>query len=358
MAVDRTKVIIIDDSASVRQVLSEILSSDNSIEVIAASSDPIIAMKYMEKNWPDVIISDIAMPRKDGITFVKEIMATRPTPVIICSALTEENAELSMNAIAAGAVSIISKPKIGARDFLYESTHILLETVKSAAKAEIKNLKTVIRHTEPKKIINAIGPPAGQKTIPGLREKIIAIGASAGGTQAIESILVLLPDDTAGIVIVQHMPEKFTEAFAKRLNSFCGIYVKEAAHNDRIEKGTALIAPGNRHLMIAKDMNGYYSVIKDGPVINHHKPSVDVLFRSVAQNASSNALGIILTGMGDDGAAGMLEMKNAGIKTIAQDKQTSVVYGMPAEAVKKGGVDKIIPLNAIHLEIINFSHSK
>ncbi|MBN2038767.1 MAG: chemotaxis response regulator protein-glutamate methylesterase [Spirochaetes bacterium] len=347
---------IVDDSASVRQVLTEILSSDSGIEVIAASSDPIIAMKHMERQWPDVIISDIAMPRKDGITFVREIMKMRPTPVIICSALTEENAGLSMEAMAAGAVSVISKPKLGARDFLFESALTLIDSVKSAAKANIKNIKSAaaIKY-EPKKSADAMILPASGKSIAGTSDRIIAIGASTGGTQAIESILTALPEGTAGIAITQHMPERFTDAFARRLNQYCTLTVKEAENNESIERNKVLIAPGNRHLMITRNGNTYCAVVKDGPLISRHRPSVDVLFRSVAQNASTNALGIILTGMGDDGAAGMAEMKKSGASTIAQNKETSVVYGMPGEAVKKGGVDKILPLERIVYEITKFS---
>jgi two-component system, chemotaxis family, protein-glutamate methylesterase/glutaminase len=356
---DRIKVIIVDDSASVRQALSDILSSNKSIEVLNASSDPIIAMKHMEKEWPDVIISDIAMPRKDGLTFVREIMATHPTPVIICSSLTEENADISLEAMAAGAVTVISKPKIGARDFLHDSALLLIESVKSAATANVKNfdLKASVKKIKPKQAAIATSPPP-KKSSSEITEKIIAIGASAGGTQAIETVLVSLPDDLPGIVIVQHMPEKFTEAFAKRLNSFCAVTVKEAEDNEIIEKGVVLIAPGNYHLTIKKNVNGYIASVKNGPLISRHRPSVDVLFRSVAQHASANALGIILTGMGDDGAMGLSEMKAAGAKTIAQDKKTSVVFGMPAEAIKKGGVDKVVPLDDIYKEIINFSKYK
>ncbi|MFH0977559.1 MAG: chemotaxis response regulator protein-glutamate methylesterase [Spirochaetota bacterium] len=355
---DKIKVIIVDDSASVRQVLSDVLSSDKSIEVLTAASDPIIAMKYMEKEWPDVIISDIAMPRKDGLTFVREIMSIRPTPVIICSALTEENADISLEAMAAGAVTVISKPRIGARDFLHDSALLLIESVKSAATANVKNfnLKRTVKKIETQK---AALSSQQQKKIPhDVAEKIIAIGASAGGTQAIETILMSLPDDLPGIVIVQHMPEKFTEAFAKRLNSFCVLTVKEAEDNETIKRGVALIAPGNFHLTIKKNVNSYIASVKIGPLISRHRPSVDVLFRSVAQNASSNSLGIILTGMGDDGAIGLSEMKAAGAKTIAQDKKTSIVFGMPAEAIKKGCVDKVVPLDDIHKEIIIFSKYK
>ncbi len=350
------KVIVVDDSASVRQILSEILGSDPGIEVIAASSDPIIALNHMKKEWPDVIVSDIEMPRKDGITFVREIMAERPTPVVICSALTEKNARISMEAMAAGAVYIISKPKVGMKDFLYESGLAIIDAVKSAARANVKMLKQKPSPVkiEPKLTADAVLSPAGKKSVRAGADKIVAIGASAGGTQAVEHILKELTPDCPGIVIVQHMPEKFTEAFAARLNNLCDVEVREAADGDRIVPGTAYIAPGNRHTIVERQGNQYRITVKDGPLVSRHRPSVDVLFRSVARCAGDNALGIILTGMGDDGARGMVEMKNIGVRTIAQDKETSIVFGMPKEAIDRGGVDRIVPLQEISREIAAF----
>ncbi len=353
---DTIKVIVVDDSASVRQILSEILGSDPAIEVIAASSDPVIAMGHMKKDWPDVVVSDIEMPRKDGITFVREIMAERPTPVVICSALTEKNAKISMEAMAAGAVAIISKPKVGMRDFLYESGLAIIDAVKSAARANVKKLKQKPAPVkiEPKLTADAVLSPAGKTAAKVAAEKLVAIGASAGGTQAVEHILKEITSASPGIIVVQHMPEKFTTAFAQRLNNECEVEVKESSDGDKIVPGTVYIAPGNRHCMVERQGNHYRITIKDGPLVSRHRPSVDVLFRSIAKCAGENALGIILTGMGDDGARGMLEMRNVGVTTIAQDKETSVVFGMPKEAIDRGGVDKIIPLHGISREIVNF----
>ncbi|MBN1531977.1 MAG: chemotaxis response regulator protein-glutamate methylesterase [Spirochaetes bacterium] len=354
---NKIRVIIVDDSAAVRKVLQEVLSTDSQIEVMAVASDPILAMNHMNKEWPDVIITDIAMPRKDGITFVKEIMATKPTPVIICSGLTKENARVSIDAMAAGAVEVISKPQFGVRDFLQDSSQSLIESVKTAASAVLKNLHhTDVRASavEPKLTADALIPPLAGGHVRITTDRIVAIGASAGGTQAIEYILVELPVETPPIAIVQHMPEAFTGAFASRLNSMCQITVKEAEQGELFVPGKALIAPGNVHMMVERTGQHYKAVLKDGPLVSRHKPSVDVLFRSMAKNVGKNGLGIILTGMGDDGAAGMLEMKQAGVKTVAQDRDTSVVFGMPKMAIERGGASFVFPLNRMSSEIAAF----
>jgi two-component system, chemotaxis family, protein-glutamate methylesterase/glutaminase len=353
---NKIKVLVVDDSASVRKVLSEILVTDRSIEVLGAASDPLLAMNKMKIHWPDVIITDIEMPRKDGITFMKEIMETRPTPFIICSSVDEKIIVKALGAMSLGAVDIITKPKVSVSDFLHESAMTLIDAVKSAASADLKKikLKSVPRlKVEPKLNADVILSPATGKNEM-VTDSIVAIGASAGGTQAIELVLKALPKEVPGIVIVQHMPEKFTRAFSERLNGICAVDVKEGSEGDRVERGKVIIAPGNRHMIVNRRNKEYYISIKDGPLVSRHRPAVDVLFRSIAKNAGSNALGIILTGMGDDGAAGMLEMRNAGTKTIAQDKKTSVVYGMPKEAYDRGGVEKVMSLYDIPDEILIF----
>jgi two-component system chemotaxis response regulator CheB len=354
---DKIKVLVVDDSASVRKVLSEILETDSSIEVLGAASDPLLAMNKMKKDWPDVIITDIEMPRKDGIAFMKEVMETRPTPFVVCSSVDERIIMKAMSAMSLGAMDIITKPKVSVSDFLHESAMALIDAVKSAASADLKKLKklkSVPRlKIEPK--LNAdviLAPGTGKNNV--VTDTIVAIGASAGGTQAIEVVLKALPREVPGIVIVQHMPEKFTAAYSERLNGVCEVDVKEGKEGDRVERGKVIIAPGNRHMIVNRRNKDYFISIKDGPLVSRHRPAVDVLFRSIAKNAGSNALGIILTGMGDDGAAGMVEMRNAGTKTIAQDKKTSVVYGMPKEAYDRGGVDKVMSLYDIPNEILKF----
>jgi two-component system chemotaxis response regulator CheB len=353
--VKKIKVHIIDDSASVRVVLTELLNTDPGIEVIDSSSDPIIAKGKLEKQWPDIFILDIEMPRMDGITFLKEIMKSRPTPVVICSSLTRNNAEVSVQALSSGAVDVISKPQTGIKDFFYESALILIDTIKSASVAKVSKLPLNARkHVVPLLNADAVADPISKKQVNKKHDAIIAIGASAGGTIALETVLKELPKDTPGIVIVQHMPEKFTKAYADRLNSICEIQVEEAGDGMPIINGQALIAPGNRHLLIDRKRTGYAAVVKDGPLVSRHRPSVNVLFRSVANSAGKNALGIIMTGMGDDGASGMFEMHEAGAYTIAQDQETSVVYGMPREAFKRGGVDAVTPLFGMAAIITKF----
>ena len=345
----RIKVLVVDDSAVVRQVVTNLLAADPGIEVIAAVADPILAIPRMNAQWPDVIVLDIEMPRMDGITFLKKIMAERPTPVVICSTLAEAGAQTSMAALAAGAVAIITKPKIGLRQFLEDASQDMVSAVKAAAHANVKALRATIKNTA-----DVIMQPAGEKHSAMIQttERVVALGTSTGGTQALELVLTGLPRVTPGIVIVQHMPEKFTAAFAERLNSLSQIEVKEAKNNDRVINSRALIAPGGKHMLLRRTGAQYYVEVMDGPLVNRHRPSVDVLFRSVAKCAGANALGVIMTGMGDDGAAGLLEMRNAGARTVGQDEASCVVYGMPKEAVKRGGVEKTVSLNAIGREIM------
>ena len=344
----RIKVLVVDDSAVVRQVVAGMLAQDPDIEVIAAVADPILAMNRMKLQWPDVIVLDIEMPRMDGITFLKKIMAEHPTPVVICSTLAESGATTSIEALSAGAVAIITKPKIGLKQFLEDASEDMITAVKGASRANVKALRVEAKNTA-----DVIMPAADKHlTIIQTTERVVALGTSTGGTQALEVVLTGLPRVTPGIVIVQHMPEKFTAAFAERLNSLCQIEVKEAQNNDRVINSRALIAPGGKHMLLRRTGAQYYVEVMDGPLVNRHRPSVDVLFRSVAKCAGANALGVIMTGMGDDGAAGLLEMRQAGARTVAQDEASCVVYGMPKEAVKRGGVDKTVSLKAIGNEIM------
>jgi two-component system chemotaxis response regulator CheB len=348
------KVMVVDDSAVARQVISGVLSKERTIEVIASVADPIFAMQRMRVDWPDVIVLDVEMPRMDGITFLRKIMSERPTPVVICSTLTVRGAETTLQALTAGAVAIVAKPKIGIRDFLLDASADLLEVVKAASRANVRNLRPVdhmpVELAESS--ILAAGAPKGTA------EKIVAIGCSTGGTQALELILTALPRASPGIVVVQHMPEKFTEALSRRLDELCQIDVKEAQDNDRVLPGRALIAPGGRQMTLKHSGAGYYVEVRHAPPVNRHCPSVDVLFRSVAKCAGKNALGVIMTGMGDDGARGLLEIRRTGARTVAQDEATCVVFGMPKEAIRLGGVEKILPLYAISGEILHYGSER
>ena len=352
----RIKVLLVDDSAVVRQVLQAVLAQDAEIEVIGAASDPIFAMQRMQSQWPDVLVLDVEMPRMDGITFLKKIMAEHPTPVVICSTLTEKGAETTMQALSAGAVGIVAKPKVGLKAFLQDSSADLIHAIKAAAKANMKNVRAHAVAAAPvtaKLNADAILAPASH-AMSQTTERIVAIGTSTGGTQALEVVLSALPRVSPGIVIVQHMPEKFTALFAERLNGICQIEVREARNNDRVIPGLALIAPGGKHMLLKRNGAYYHVDVIDGPLVNRHRPSVDVLFRSVAKFAGKNALGVIMTGMGDDGAAGLLEMRNAGAQTLGQDEASCVVYGMPKEAVKLGAVARAVSLQQIPQEIMRY----
>ncbi len=335
----KIKVFVIDDSAVVRQVLTDIFSKEPVFEFLGSASDPLFAMDKMTTQWPDVIVLDIEMPRMDGITFLKKIMKEHPTPIVICSTLTEEGSETALLALSYGAVEVITKPKVGLKDFLNESSMVLIDAVTAAGQINIEKVK--VRESLPE---NRVKKNSDLSQLHAT-EKIIAIGTSTGGTLALEEILTKLPrDKTPGIVIVQHMPEKFTEAFAKRLNGLCDIDVREAKDGDRVVPGLALIAPGNKHMQVKRSGAQYFVEVSDGPLVNRHRPSVDVLFRSIAKHAGKNAKGIILTGMGDDGASGLLEMREAGAMTYGQNEESCVVFGMPKEAIRRGAVDHILPL--------------
>ena len=351
---EKIKVMVVDDSALVRQVVTQIISGHSQIEVIGTAQDPIFALEKMRANWPDVLIVDIEMPRMDGITFLRKVMAERPTPIIICSSLAESGAQVTMEALAAGAINVVTKPKAGLKSFLEDSASDIVQAVMAAARA---NVGLLARRAAPRPAIDRPAPslPHHQgATMYGTTDRIVAIGTSTGGTQALEAVLTHLPAVSPGIVIVQHMPEKFTAMFADRLNSICAMEVKEAENNDRVRTGLALIAPGGRHMSLRRSGALYFVEVKDGPLVNRHKPSVDVLFRSVAVAAGKNALGIIMTGMGDDGARGLKEMRNTGAKTIAQDEASCVVFGMPKEAIKLGAAEQTLALGQIPGAIVSF----
>ena len=362
---EKIKVMIVDDSALVRQVVSQALATDAGIQVIATASDPIFALEKLKTLWPDVLIVDIEMPRMDGITFLKKIMAEHPTPVVICSSLAEKGAQATFEALTAGAVAIITKPKLGLKSFLEDSSSDIVQAVRSAARANMRALNSTLRSStnsgaasaalnRPKLTADAMLSPAGNRALEHTTDQVVAIGTSTGGTQALEAVLTRLPATCLGIVIVQHMPEKFTAMFAERLNSLCQIEGPEAKNGDRVIPGRALIAPGGKHMMLKRSGAQYVVDVADGPLVNRHKPSVDVLFRSVAKFAGSNALGIIMTGMGDDGARGMKEMHDAGAKTIAQDEASCVVFGMPKEAIKLGAADQTLALDQIPAAIVSY----
>jgi len=352
--IKKIRVLLVDDSAVVRQVLSAMLGKDPGIEIIGTASDPLFAMDKMNNDWPDVVVLDVEMPRMDGITFLKKIMSVRPTPVVICSTLTEKGAETTLQALAAGAVGIVTKPKAGLKGFLESDAGEIIANVKAAAASNMRSVRSQINtaaHPAPAKKLtaDAVLPAAGHhgQAMATTTDRIVAIGTSTGGTQALEVVLTGLSRVCPGIVIVQHMPETFTAAFADRLNKLCQIEVLEAKTGDRLIPGRALIAPGGKHMLVKRSGAQYLAEILDGPPVSRHKPSVDVLFRSVAKCAGRNALGIIMTGMGDDGARGLKEMHDAGAQTLGQDEKTCVVYGMPKEAVRFGGVLRELPLQAI-----------
>ena len=350
----KIKVLVIDDSALVRQTLCEILNSDPGIEVVGSAADPILAAERMRTVVPDVITLDVEMPRMDGLTFLQKLMSQHPIPVVMCSSLTERGNETALKALEYGAVDIITKPKMGTKQFIEESRIRICDAVKGAAAVRMGAMRSMrtTKEVSPKYSADVIMEKPNTKAMIQTTEKVVVVGASTGGTEALRVFLEMLPEDTPGIVIVQHMPENFTAAFAKRLDSICRVTVKEAQDNDTVVRGRALIAPGNHHMLLKRSGARYFVEIKEGPLVSRHRPSVDVLFRSAARYAGKNAVGVIMTGMGDDGAHGMKEMFDAGAVTIAQDEATCVVYGMPHEAVKLGGVNKVMPLQNIAAEVL------
>lgn len=351
----KIRVLVVDDSAVVRKAMREVLESDPDLEVMDTAADPLIAASKLEQAVPDVITLDVEMPRMDGITFLRKLMSQHPIPVVICSTLTEKGAETTIKAMEYGAVDIILKPKLGTREFFEESKIRICDAVKAAAKVRVKKISVGAALESRKKLsADVMLPPPTGRAMARTTERIVAVGASTGGTEALRLFLEALPADAPGIVIVQHMPEGFTKAFATRIDGLCRIKVKEAENGDSVLRGQALLAPGNKHTMLKRSGARYYVEVREGPLVSRHRPSVDVLFRSTARYAGKNAIGVIMTGMGDDGAKGMLEMREAGAHTIAQDEQSCVVYGMPKEAVKLGAVEKILPLAGIAAEILRF----
>jgi two-component system, chemotaxis family, protein-glutamate methylesterase/glutaminase len=339
-------VLVVDDSSVVRQTLAEVLESDPMIHVMGTAADPYIAAARIRDDVPDVITLDVEMPRMDGLTFLQKIMSQHPIPVVICSSLADRGSDTALKALEYGAVEIITKPQLGTKQFLEESRIRICDAVKAAARARLRKIITR-RAVEPKLTADAVIAKPQTQAMLRTTEKVIVVGASTGGTEALKVFLEALPADCPGIVIVQHMPEGFTRSFAERMDTLCRISVKEARNDDTVIRGRALIAPGNFHTLLKRSGARYYVEVREGPLVSRHRPSVDVLFRSAARYAGRNAVGVIMTGMGDDGARGMLEMKECGAYNIAQDEESCIVFGMPNEAIKHGGVDMVCPLDAI-----------
>jgi len=355
----KVRVLIVDDSALVRKILTRMLSGDPAIEVVGTAPDPYVARDKIKALNPDVLTLDVEMPRMDGVTFLRNLMRLRPMPVVMISSLTEQGADVTLTALELGAVDFVTKPKVDLAHSLEDYAHEVIAKVKAAARARVRPLSATLRGSteainrkySADNVLNKTFCRGNFKT----SDKIIAIGASAGGTEAINDVLTEMPAHAPGTVITQHIPELFSASFAKRLDSNSAMTVCEAQDGQQILPGHAYVAPGNRHLLVARDGVRYVCKLHDGPLVNRHRPSVDVLFRSVAQNAGANAIGVILTGMGNDGAAGMKEMRETGAQTIAQDETTSVVWGMPGEAVKLGAVAEVLPLQKIAKELLRLA---
>jgi two-component system chemotaxis response regulator CheB len=345
------RIFVVDDSAVVRQTMQHLLQGDADIELVGSAPNPLIAAPMIRKLNPDVLLLDIEMPGMDGLTFLRQQMAEKPIPTVICSTLTPKGSEVALEALAAGAVAIVAKPRLGLKTFLEESRRELLQTLKSAARSRPQAARP---SSAPRQV--AAAPP--RAFVAGLHalsvNKPVVVGSSTGGTQALEQVLTSLPADCPGVAIVQHMPEKFTAMYADRLNGLCAMEVREARDGDRLQRGVVLIAPGGRHLKLCKSGGQYFAVVLDGPPVNRHKPSVDVLYRSAAECAGKDLLAIIMTGMGDDGARGMKLLHDGGARTIAQDEASCVVFGMPMEAIKLGAVDEVMPLGQIASAIVRF----
>ncbi|MCB1995284.1 MAG: chemotaxis response regulator protein-glutamate methylesterase [Rhodoferax sp.] len=352
---------VVDDSAVVRQVLRGVVDGDPGMVCMGAHADPVFAQQAMDREWPDVVLLDIEMPRMDGITFLRRLMASRPTPVVVCSTLTARGAPLTLEALDAGAVEVVQKPTTSVRDGLQEQAAALLAAVRMAARANLGSMaRARARAAAPRErpegasaVSVATGGALAETT-----DRIVAIGTSTGGTVALEIVLRELPVTCPGIVVVQHMPQAYTEAFAERLDRCCAIRVRQATDGERVLPGQALIAPGGRHLQVRRQGGYYHAVVRDGPPVSRHRPSVNVLFGSVAQQAGRNAVGILMTGMGDDGARGLLEMHEAGARTYAQDERSCVVFGMPREAIRMGAVDEVLPLERLHEAVLSRSRPR
>ena len=349
------KVFLVDDSAVMRQTIAFLLKDVPGIEWLGSAPNPLIAVQTLRRQRPDVLLLDMEMPGMDGLTFLRQIMSQDPIPTVICSSLSTEGSRVALDALAAGAVAVVAKPRLGLKQFLEDSRQELIQTLKTAARARPRQRAPDAGTAASRSAPAPAGRPAGQVAPHTLAvNKPVVIGSSTGGTQALELVLTALPADAPGIAITQHMPEKFTAMYAERLDKSCAMQVREARDGDRLERGLVLIAPGGRHLMLRKSAGQYFAVVQDGPPVNRHKPSVDVLFRSAAECAGADVLGILLTGMGDDGARGMKLLHDGGARTIAQDEASCVVFGMPKEAIKLGAVDDILPIDQVARAILQF----
>jgi two-component system chemotaxis response regulator CheB len=337
--------------------MTEVLSADPGIKVIGAAGDPFAAARRLREEVPDVITLDVEMPRMDGITFLRKIMAQHPIPVVVCSSLVGDNSETMMQALEAGAVEIVCKPEVGVGQFLHESHERLRMVIKAAAAARPGRGGRTFRVEQKLTADSVIPPTRGTTSLARTTERIVAVGASTGGTEALRHFLCDMPEDCPALVIVQHMPEKFTAAFARRLDGLCRITVREARDGDRLLRGHALIAPGNKHTIVVRSGANYMVEVRDGPLVARHRPSVDVLFRSVARAAGRNAVGLIMTGMGDDGARGLKEMRDVGARTLGQDEASCVVYGMPKEARRHGGVEEELPIERLPAAVLRLAAS-
>ncbi|MEY8877856.1 MAG: chemotaxis response regulator protein-glutamate methylesterase [Leptothrix sp. (in: b-proteobacteria)] len=366
------KVYVVDDSAVVRQTMAHLLQGVPDIELIGSAPNPLIATEALKKKRPDVLLLDIEMPGMDGLTFLRQIMSSDPIPTVICSTLTNEGSKVALDALSAGAVAVLGKPQLGLKQHMEESRQDMIRTLRAAARSKPRQrasslgsatsagvgvgvgASTAVRPAAPRAPVSTGAAPTASSVHAFAVNKPIVIGSSTGGTQALELLLSQLPADAPGIAITQHMPEKFTALYAQRLDGICAMNVREAKDGDRLERGVALIAPGGRHMQLRKAVGQYYVVIADGPPVNRHKPSVDVLFKSTAECAGRNVLALILTGMGDDGARGMKVLHDGGARTIAQNEETCVVFGMPKEAIKLNAVDDVLPLEAMSRAILQF----